>query len=102
MRNAAEAALDILRDIANGDCAFTDPDVYAAIGQLERALRKPKAERRPRNRWGYRFGEVLRVTSGRLEGRTVEYARACSSTQVYVTYNGARFAVQAAAVERAA
>lgn len=101
IRGAAETALNILREIADGDCGATDPDVIAAIDTLERALKKPRAERRPKNRWGYRFGEPLRVTSGRLAGRTVEYVRACSSKQIYVAHNGARFAVQAAAVERA-
>lgn len=102
IRTAAEAALDILREIADGECSATDPDVISAIDTLERALRKPRAERRPKNRWGYRFGEPLLVTSGRLAGRTVEYVRACSSKQVYVAYKGSRFAVQAVAVERAA
>lgn len=94
LRPAAEHALAVLREI-HGDGI----DVADAIAQLEHALHVPRAERLPRNRWGWRFGQPLRVTSGRLDGCIAEYVRACSSTQVYVAYNGGRFAVQAAFVE---
>lgn len=98
IRAAAQHALHVLREI-HGDGI----DVADAIEALEHALYgRPKVERTPRNRWGYRAGEPLRVTSGRLAGRIVEYVRACSSKQVYVRYQGGTFAVQATAVERAA
>jgi len=97
IKSAAITALAVLREI-HGDGI----DVSGAILELERALHVPLKQRLPRNRWGYRFGEPLRVTSGRLAGRTAEYVRACSTNQVYVRFNGGLFAVQASMVERAA
>lgn len=97
LRSAAAAALAVLRKI-HGDGI----DVSDAILELERALHVPLKQRLPLNRWGYRFGEPLRVTRGRLAGCTVEFVRACSSRQVYVRFNGGVFAVQVQYVERAA
>lgn len=100
LRAAAAQALLVLRDI-QGDGI----DVSDTIVALERALfGSPKiaaSERQPRNRWGFRFGQPLRVKSGRLEGETVEYMRAASSRQVYVAYRGGRFTVYVDNVEAA-
>ena len=105
LRGAAQQALDVLCVIRDMDAEndVRDPDVVEAIAALERAMqvRTPRPRSEPRNRWGYRPGERLHVTGGRLAGRTVEYVRACSSVQVYVAYNGGRFAVRAHLVERA-
>lgn len=98
IRSAATTALQALRRLPPDDA------VVAAVRELERALHIPRAERtydpQP-NRWGYRQGQPLRVKDGRLAGRTVEFARACSSTQIYVRHNGGRFAVQTKHVEPA-
>lgn len=105
VRSAAERALDVLRTVQSADAESgmpDDPSVVDAIRQLERALRVPARERAPRNKWGFRFGEPLRVVGGKLAGCTAEYVRACSSDQMFVRYNGATFAVKAHFVERAA
>ena len=100
LRSAATHALLVLRDI-QGDGI----DVSDTIAALERALFGPPkiapTERQPRNRWGFRFGQPLRVKSGRLEGEKVEYMRAASSRQVYVRYNGGRFTVYVENLEAA-
>jgi hypothetical protein len=97
LRSVATTALAVLRDL-HGDGI----DVSDVIAVLDRALHgAPKVQRPPRNRWGFRRGEPLRVTRGRLAGCTVEFVRACSSRQVYVRFNGGLFAVQVQYVERA-
>lgn len=51
------------------------------------------------NRWGYRFGQPLRITRGRLAGEVLPYAGSCSARQLYVKRNGRRASVSINYVE---